>query len=145
MNKLDPNVDSDRDHRNDPTSTMGSSDSGYGAATTSTTHGSTNAGPHNSNLMNKLDPRVDSDVDHRSDPTSTVGSTGADYPSTATAGHGAGYGASSTGVGHGTTMGHTAAHTPGHTPGSSITPGSGSAPHTAGPYDSDLANKLDPR
>lgn len=29
------------------------------------THGATNAGPHNSNMMNKADPRVDSDLDGR--------------------------------------------------------------------------------
>merc|ERR1711981_314824 len=33
---------------------------GYGS---STTHGSTNAGPHKSNVLNSLDPRVDSDRD----------------------------------------------------------------------------------
>ncbi|KAF2645042.1 hypothetical protein P280DRAFT_504505 [Massarina eburnea CBS 473.64] len=46
-NKLDPFVDSDRDHRADPQ---------YGAS---------NHGPHNTDLANKLDPRVDSDLDHR--------------------------------------------------------------------------------
>lgn len=44
-NKMDPRVDSDRDHRNDPTSTYGSNTSG-GEYTSSTNTGSTNAGPH---------------------------------------------------------------------------------------------------
>ncbi|RMZ71699.1 cell surface [Pyrenophora seminiperda CCB06] len=38
-----------------------------------TATGSTNHGPHSTNVSNKLDPRVDSDIDHRADPTSTVG------------------------------------------------------------------------
>lgn len=36
--------------------------SGTHAGTTSTTAGSTNAGPHSSNVANKADPRVDSDL-----------------------------------------------------------------------------------
>jgi hypothetical protein len=37
--------------------------------------GSTNAGPHNSNLANKADPRVDSDLDGRNGPNTTTSST----------------------------------------------------------------------
>ncbi|KAH9871730.1 hypothetical protein J1614_005986 [Plenodomus biglobosus] len=48
---------------------------------TSTTHGtgagSTNVGPHSTNVGNKLDPRFDSDADHRADPLSSVSGTGA--------------------------------------------------------------------
>ena len=112
---------------------------------------STNEGPHSSKLMNKGDPRVDSDRDHRNDPTSRTGGYGqtqtgydggAGYGQTHT-GHGAGgygdsttasgnYGAGQTGVGAG-----------GYA--SSATPGSGKTSKTAGPHNSDLMNKLDPR
>lgn len=99
---------------------------------------STNEGPHGSNLMNKGDPRIDSDRDHRNDPTSRTGG----YGQTQT-GHGAGgygdstttsgnYGAGQTGVGAG-----------GY--GSGATPGSGNTNKTAGPHNSDLMNKMDPR
>jgi hypothetical protein len=67
-NKLDPRIDSDVDHRANPTSGMGPS-----APVT----GSSNAGHHTSNFANKLDPRVDSDQDHRANPTSHVGIQGA--------------------------------------------------------------------
>jgi hypothetical protein len=71
MNKLDPRVDSDRDGRN-AFGTTGSADTTtksfeqsqtQSTPTSTTAHGagSTNHGPHNSNLLNKLDPRVDSD------------------------------------------------------------------------------------
>ncbi|KAK4949857.1 hypothetical protein LTR10_011699 [Elasticomyces elasticus] len=90
MNKADPRVDSDLDHRGNPTSHVGGQGTshtttgyGTGAGTTGTTSTgtSTNAGPHNSNLLNKLDPRVDSDRDHRGNPTSAAGgySQGAGY------------------------------------------------------------------
>ncbi|EXJ77378.1 hypothetical protein A1O3_09604 [Capronia epimyces CBS 606.96] len=132
-NKLDPRVDSDADHRNNPTSGVGGyggqthASSGYGQThagsgygqthagsgygQTSSTGGTATAGPHSSNLANKLDPRVDSDADHRNNPTSGVG----------------GYG------------GQTHASS-GYAPTSST---SGTA--TAGPHSSNLANKLDPR
>jgi hypothetical protein len=90
MNKLDPRVDSDRgkllktvnipqlpltskcsDGRNafgpagtaDTTTKSFEQSQNESTATSTTAHGagSTNHGPHNSNLMNKLDPRVDSD------------------------------------------------------------------------------------
>lgn len=50
---MDPRVDSDRDHRNDPTSTYGSS-TGGGAYTGQTTSGSTNAGPHRYVLYQRI-------------------------------------------------------------------------------------------
>lgn len=91
MNKLDPRVDSDRGKQWKPprgscinsnysldgnngfgteatttksfeqSQTQGTATSG--TATTNSAHGlgSTNHGPHKSNMMNKLDPRVDSD------------------------------------------------------------------------------------
>jgi len=69
-NKLDPRVDSDRDGSNN----LGAASYGPGAnnninsGTTgtygsSTSYGTTTAGPHDSNLLNKVDPRVDSDRD----------------------------------------------------------------------------------
>lgn len=63
---INKHEDSDMDGRNDPTSTYGSSHPQSGGAYTGTTAtGSTNAGPHSSNLANKLDPRVDSDRDSK--------------------------------------------------------------------------------
>jgi hypothetical protein len=72
-NKLDPRVDSDMDHRANPSSHVGiqgQGAGGYGGV------GSTNAGPHASNVGNKLDPRIDSDADHRANPGSNVGGRG---------------------------------------------------------------------
>jgi hypothetical protein len=94
------------------------------------THGSTNAGPHNSNLLNQADPRVDSDRDGRS-----------------------GLG----GVGHGTTAGHTGAHGTTGTYGATgahgtsgthndgNTTGSGLPSAQKSAHGSQLLNKLDPR
>ncbi|KAI6351465.1 hypothetical protein MCOR25_009922 [Pyricularia grisea] len=64
--------------------------------------GSTNQGPHNSNMLNKADPRVDSDVDHRA--TNNYGSNTTGYGSNTT-----GYGSNMTGNGtsrdmHGTNL-----------------------------------------
>lgn len=75
-NAADPRIDSDRDHRAAPTSTVGgshayTSNDNYTHNTSSTTD---NEGPHNSNLANKLDPRVDSD---RSG--TKMGNTAGDY------------------------------------------------------------------
>ena len=64
---------------------MGSSPTGQGASTTASTHGSTNVGPHSSNLANKLDPLADSDMDHRNNPTSAMGSARSGYGSATTA------------------------------------------------------------
>ncbi|KAI8937177.1 hypothetical protein NX059_006389 [Plenodomus lindquistii] len=52
---------------------------------TTTTHGtglgvgagSTNNGPHSTNVGNKVDPRFDSDADHRANPLSSTSGTGA--------------------------------------------------------------------
>jgi hypothetical protein len=75
-NKLDPRVDSDQDHRANPTSHVGIQGAGAGGVGGV---GSTNAGPHASNVGNKLDPRIDSDMDNRGNPASNVGGTGAQY------------------------------------------------------------------
>ena len=87
LNKADPRVDSDRDHRANPTSGgLGSNTGAYGSSTTGThtgthtgahtgshTTGATGlnnpgpapntAGPHSKDILNKVDPRVDSDRD----------------------------------------------------------------------------------
>jgi len=122
-NKLDPRVDSDRDHRAaGTTGTYGKTGGVLGSGTYPT---STNYGPHSTNTANKLDPRIDSDRDHR-------GSGAPGYSA-----HG-GPGAATTGTTHGTTHGTTTGNTygVGHT---------GPAPHTVGPHKSDMMNKLDPR
>ncbi|KAF8249544.1 hypothetical protein K440DRAFT_620926 [Wilcoxina mikolae CBS 423.85] len=131
-NKLDPRVDSDRDHRGAATTSSHSNDHSTGFATGSNNPfrsertevypsntssgsqhdhskgglmaasglatGSTNDGPHSSNIANKLDPRVDSDRDHR-----------------------------------GTTGGFSSSNT------------SGSTSTNAGPHQSNVPNELDPR
>ena len=156
VNKLDPRVDSDRDNRahHEPLT-------GAGHGTThgiGTTHGtSTNAGPHDSNIANKADPRVDSDRDNRAllagagtapalgsthgtrGPTSTLGSstgTGHAQPLTGGNTHGT-HGPTST-LGSSTGTGHAQPLTGGTTHGTSTST-------TAGPHNSNIANKLDPR
>ncbi|RPA85682.1 hypothetical protein BJ508DRAFT_411688 [Ascobolus immersus RN42] len=151
-NKLDPRVDSDRDGRGvghgtdypqkyEPlvTSIPGTHTNPPGApmtkppVTTGTHgHGSTNAGPHNSNAANKLDPRVDSDRDGRA----THGTHGTTHNTT---------GAHNTTGTHGTTGTHNnnLGSNTGHGVGTSNLPGP--APNTAGPHKSDLLNKLDPK
>jgi len=108
-NKADPRVDSDRDGSHN----LGAASYGPGGHTTHTgvgSHGySSNTGPHDSNLANKPDPRVDSDRDG----SRNMGA--------------ANYGPGAHNPGHPT--GLTGQH---HTP-------------TAGPHDSNLANKADPR
>ncbi|KIW13137.1 hypothetical protein PV08_08324 [Exophiala spinifera] len=135
-NKVDPRVDSDFDHRNDPTSNVGGrghtqttgygagagagASAGYGGANTGyNTAPTTTAGNniHSSHLANKADPRVDSDFDHRANPTSSVG----------------GYGTSQTSAGYGGQHGH-------GTTGAAGATGTGGTVHS-----SNLANKLDPR
>jgi len=204
-NKADPRVDSDRDGSN-LHNTHGTT--GHSSTTHSNTHSSTStAGPHNSNLLNKLDPRVDSDrdgsktagnnnntttgynstsgphqtdtankldprIDSDRDGSRTVGQGNTAYSGTHTGNHGVtgntGY---NSGVSHSTNAGphdsniankadprvdsdldgrgnrhgaNTTSNTFG-TSGSHATAGSGTAQNTAGPHNSDLLNKLDPR
>ncbi|KAH9434695.1 hypothetical protein MCOR02_003660 [Pyricularia oryzae] len=121
MNKADPRVDSDLDNRgangvngvnggayngtsgNNYNSrggmldvTSGSNYNSRGGMLDGTTGtqglGSTNQGPHNSNMLNKADPRVDSDVDHRA--TNNYGSN-----TTGCSSNNAGYGSNTTGYG----------------------------------------------
>ncbi|KAN0108731.1 hypothetical protein V8E51_008473 [Hyaloscypha variabilis] len=122
-NAADPRIDSDLDnsrhHGTTGTTTHGTTGglTGTGVGATGTT-GSTNAGPHSSNIANKLDPTVDSDLD---------GSRNLGAASTQRT---AGY--------SGTTTGNHAHHNTGTT-------GGISSSTNAGPHDSNLANKIDPR
>jgi hypothetical protein len=150
-NKVDPRVDSDRDNRallsgagtapalgstDGPTSTLSSGTAtGHAQPLSGATHGtstSTNAGPHDSNIANKLDPRVDSDLDTRAAHQSLSG-TGA-----GTVNHGT-HTRGTEGLGSQDLAGssyNTPAGTAGRTSGTTA---------TAGPHDSSIANKLDPR
>jgi len=174
-NKLDPRVDSDRDGSRN----MGSAQHGPGAhntgagtgftGTTGTTgygSGSTNTGPHDSNLANKLDPRVDSDRDGSRNMGAAQHGPGAHHTGAGTGLTGAtGYGSGSTNHGpHDSNMGNkmdprvdsdrdgsgnmgAAAYGPGahqNTSGFGST-GVGSGSNNYGPHDSNLANKVDPR
>jgi hypothetical protein len=154
-NKADPRVDSDRDGRGIGHGTagnaggIGSTGAGYGSTgtsgigstgTTGAGYGSTNAGPHSSNIANKADPRVDSDL-VSSHPKSNL----AHANKTQDGGRSTGFGTSGTGHGDrtGYNQGTTGSGLGGH--GVSATPGSGDASKTAGPHNSNLLNKLDPR
>jgi len=81
-NKVDPRIDSDLDNRG-TTGTYGSNTAHStthpttsGAFGSSHTAGSTNHGPHSSNVTNKADPRVDSDRDHRGSHITSAAGTG---------------------------------------------------------------------
>jgi len=116
-NKLDPRVDSDADGSRN----VGAAQVGPGAHNTyntgaGTDYGSSNVGPHSSNLANKLDPRVDSDAD------------GSRNVGAAQVGPGA-HNNYNTGAGVGGLGGS----------------GAGYGSSNVGPHSSNLANKLDPR
>ena len=86
-------------------------------------YGSTNVGPHSSNLANEADPLVDSDLDGRGLSGTTTEGTGLTRTGLGStrfsSGTSTGTGVGSTGQGYGST--------------------------TAGPHLSNLANKVDPR
>lgn len=152
-NKADPRIDSDLDgSRNlgaasgtNSAYTAGNAGTGYGGTSGSTiqpgTAGSTTT-PHNSSLLNKADPRVNTTT--TTTHTGHTGTTGTH----ATHGH-HGTSGSVAADNHGARVGPTGAAATGgvgHTGLSShVTPGSGNAPNTAGPHNSDLLNKVDPR
>jgi len=141
MNKLDPRVDSDLDGgrhagMNQTTHPATGHPSHTGAHTGtagigSTTHRSTNAGPHTTHIANAMDPRVDSDL--------SGGRHAGLNQTTHAGGHPAGT--------H--TIGGTGTHTAGHT--GTVGTGAHTAGHTgtvgsSGPvHNSNLMNKLDPR
>jgi len=190
-NAADPRVDSDLDSTRHTghtgtvgTGAVGTGSSGYtgtgtGTGVTGSSGVTTTAGPHSSSLANKVDPRVDSDLDGSRNFGAATGNTGASaYGSNTT---GTGYTGSNTHTTHGTTgttgglsnstnagphnsnlankvdprvdsdldgRGNRHGAATGGligTSGSHATPGSGTAQNTAGPHNSDLANKLDPR
>jgi hypothetical protein len=120
-NAADPRIDSDRDHRAAPESTIGGTHSGttgaYGTTGTGTTQGA--HGPHDSKIANTVDPRVDSDRDG----SRTVGGNSGAYGTTGTTG----------------------THTGTHTGDAYGTTSSGTTQGAHGPHDSKVANTLDPR
>ncbi|KAE8453947.1 hypothetical protein EG329_007723 [Mollisiaceae sp. DMI_Dod_QoI] len=130
--------------------------SGYTGTGNGVTRTTTTAGPHSSNLANKVDPRVDSDLDGSRNLGAATGTTGATAYGSNTANTGyTGTGTGYTGTG---TTGHTGGLTGHHTNGHTGTAGhqTGLTGHTgttggishstnAGPHDSNVANKLDPR
>lgn len=170
-NAADPRVDSDLDSTRTgafgtgtgtgSTGYAGTSgvtgNSGYTGTGTGVTGTTTTAGPHSSNLANKIDPRVDSDRDGSRNLGAATGTTGATAYGSNTAntgytGTGTGYnGTGTTGhtgglTGHTGNAGHT--HTTGHQTGlAGYTGTTGGISHStnAGPHDSSIANKLDPR
>ncbi|KAK1540845.1 hypothetical protein CPAR01_06834 [Colletotrichum paranaense] len=152
-NKADPRVDSDRDHRDAPTSgltgnthgtTHGTTTGHTGGLTGSNTAGYSNIttgyddpdgvhGPHGGRAANKLDPRVDSDRDHRGAPT--AGLTGNNtYDNTTGTGHAGGLHSNP----HGTTGGVGGV-------GGNTTTGYNDPDGVHGPHSGRAANKLDPR
>ncbi|KAI1308462.1 hypothetical protein F5Y03DRAFT_89058 [Xylaria venustula] len=132
-NAADPRIDSDRDHRAAPGSTVGGTQdyttgNNYSHSGSGAPEGT--YGTHNSRVANAADPRIDSDRDHRGYPGSSVGGTGATTGAFGTTGaHGT----------HGTTGQYDGAT------GTTGAYGSTGATGREGPHNSNLANKLDPR
>jgi len=160
-NKLDPRVDSDRDGSrttNQGYGTTGSTTSGYDQS--GYTGGSTNAGPHSSNIANKLDPRVDSDLDGSRTANQYGSNQGYGTTGSSNSGYGqSGYTGGSTNTGpHSSNIANKldprvdsdadgsrnfgAAQ---HGPGATHNAATGPARDTAGPHASNTLNKLDPR
>jgi len=136
-NAADPRIDSDLDSSR----TVGSGP-GHTTHTANTTGGYTGAGTgvigssgthgapvHNSNVANKLDPRV---------PTGTTGTTGTTHTGTTGTGYTGQHTTNTHGAGTGTHFGNT----PGNHTG---TTGGISHSTNAGPHDTNLGNKVDPR
>lgn len=154
--------------------TAGTTGAGVGGTGVGANSGAT-TGPHSSNLLNKADPRVDSDADgSRNMGAATYGPGGSNtgYSRTAEGNTGVIGGGTGTtgGISHSTNAGphdsnlankldprvdsdldgrgnRTGANKGGifGASGSHATAGSGTAQNTAGPHNSDMANKLDPR
>ncbi|KAF3934409.1 hypothetical protein ABW19_dt0203284 [Dactylella cylindrospora] len=165
-NKLDPRVDSDRDgSRTVGTGNTYGSNTGTGTTMGTTGQGytSTGYGPHDSSLANKMDPRVDSTTGATN--TRTMGNTGTTGMTGMTGMTGSGYnqstnygphdsnlankldprvdsdrdGSRTAGTTYGTGMGSTTGNQ------GTMSGMTGQSKTTAGPHNSDLANKLDPR
>jgi hypothetical protein len=82
--------------------------------TTTGAYGSTNSGPHSSNLSNKVDPRVDSDNDRLRGPDSARDNYGSSGHGIGSSGVGSGVGLGSGNHTSGLTSGHTSGHTGNH-------------------------------
>lgn len=135
--RVDSDLDGRATHNTTGHATTGHSTTGHTTTGAYGTSGSTNAGPHDSNLANKADPRVDSDLDRThgsSGLTGTHGTTGTHGSSGLTGTHG------TTGT-HGSS-GLTGTH---GTTGTHNTTGAYGSNTTAGPHSSNIANKADPR
>jgi hypothetical protein len=165
-NQLDPRVDSDRFGTAGNTSGAGGVGAGqYGSNTTHTgTHGTTGGltgshnthghndptGPHSSHAGNQIDPRVDSDRLGAAGNTAGAGGIGAGQYSSNT-----GSGLTGSHNTHGTTgLNDNNPYNTHGTTGSGLTGthgahtgtvGSGNSANTAGPHNSDMLNKVDPR
>lgn len=131
LNRADPRVDSDADGRTN----MGVATHGPGGARSAASGPApTTAGPHSSDMMNKIDPRVDSDADGSRNAGMAQYGVGA--------GNNQGIGQTSRSTGYGNT---TEYNEPGMG-GYSGTTGIGSTgAGGAGPHNSAMMNKLDPR
>jgi len=176
-NAADPRIDSDLDSSR--TAGTGTTHTGHGTtggftgtgAGVTGTSGSTNAGPHNSNIVNKLDPTVDSDLDGSRNLGASSGQRTAGYSGTNAGNNFGSNTGTSGGISSSTNAGphdsnlankvdprvdsdlsstgnrHGASTTGGilGSSGTHATPGSGTAQNTAGPHNSDTLNKFDPR
>ncbi|KAI0813369.1 hypothetical protein GGR55DRAFT_677013 [Xylaria sp. FL0064] len=174
-NAADPRIDSDRDHRAAPGSTVGgtheytsgnnyshtgttgvtgTSTGAYGTTGTTGTTGTAREGPHSSNMANKMDPRIDSDRSGQ-----RMGNTAGDQFGSGPEGvHGPHSSRIANAADPRVDSDRDASRTVGNTYGSSGTHGTthptsqlggnfapGPAPNTAGPHKSDALNKADPR
>jgi hypothetical protein len=138
-NKLDPTVDTKSYGTANPATGHYSGNTHGTTGGLTGSHGTTGysdpTGPHKSHMANQADPRVDSDRYGAAGNTSGAG------------GYGAGqYGSTGSGLtgGHGTHTGTTGSGLTG-THGHTGTVGSGNSNTTAGPHNSDMLNKIDPR
>jgi len=172
-NAADPRVDSDLDssrHAGNTTGTTGGF-TGAGTGVTGSSSMNTTVGPHKSDMINKLDPTVDSDLDGSRNMGATSEQRTTDYSGTNTGNNFTSNTGTSGGISNSTNAGphnsnlanaadprvdsdlsstgnrHGASTTGGILGGSGThaTPGSGTAQNTAGPHNSDMINKADPR
>jgi hypothetical protein len=176
-NAADPRIDSDLDNSrttgtaNTAHTTGGYTGAGSGVIGSQSHTTGTHAQPvHNSGIANKLDPRVNTGTAGTTGATHTTGTTGAGTGTHAGNHSGSHHTGTTGGLSHSTNAGphdsnmankadprvdsdldgrgnRHGANTGGvfGTSGSHATPGSGTAQNTAGPHNSDMANKLDPR
>jgi len=161
-NAVDPRVDSDLDGSRNAGAATGTS--GYGTGVTGTHTGTAEgvAGPHNSRVANAVDPRVDSDRDGSRNAGAATGTSGYGSGLTGTTGQSSHTTVGGTGPVHNSailnkldprvhTDSNTHAtsthgdHSTGGYTGITGTSGGVSSSTNAGPHDSNIANKVDPR